>query len=963
MRAVIGRGFGFRALFTASISITALSFPLLGHAAPGDINSINTGQNISAGTYFNTPGSRTTFINPNGGLWLHSGDLVRGLESNINKVPDGNGGTLYFRAPGNVVRLDGNIDVSAVRNGALYTGNGGKVFVDSGYLFQNGNIFANGANGGLVQFNVGGLTVGANAQITAQGFGGNGGAINISSPGSIDIRSGAIIDASGKVSGSIDTNIINIEGGLVNNGAIIRANGAVGQDLKPNDGDSLVMAQNPQLANNPFPPPISAGNGTNDTATMANILWDTPGNAMFRGGVIRLVASGQTPSSNSIINGSQLLSSSEKSSLIGRNNFLVQSHNGDVWNQNAIVADGALAKNGGTIILSAARDVDNNLTVRALGGNSVNGIFNSSGSGVAGGNGGTIVVTALRNVNNLGSIQVNGGQGSNSRNVSLTTGNGRDANASVTGIAGAGGQGGVLAFNYTGSLRNTGALQAIGGKGGTGGHVNSVDFESSTLSNPNPVSRTRGTGGTGGTGGLGGLILFSGNGNPTGGGATTANGGQGGQGGNAWTEAHVNSNLGVPSAISIAIRGAGGKGGGAGTVISPTAGSFTSGQSFSAKAGGIGNTGNATAYKIVRFHGITTTSHTTSPIMLGSLTSGPNQTILNTRRNEYIRHQDAAILFSQNSGLGANSTTLTGRLADALLRTVGNPAGITGGTLSNAEQVSNFVIGGATPQSLTADLVNSNINPLFFDLNSLTISNNGSYTNNTLWTPGVHLVGPGFHDIEFAPGGGHISWLVNGSVTNNQIVMTRGLWSGGSTNVAATQDVVNNKDFINITSFKDLLSGFTVSGPEYESTHAGSLTLKAGHDVVNNATGKMESNLIFFDIHPQLAQNPPIDWPKFLNGAQIGATVNLFAGHSLINRGLIGADALTYRNGAVGGQNPALTIGGIVTGRHGSGSVVNTGTITANGNAFFSPNEADGPRFAKNIFPATTSFNGTVDIK
>jgi hypothetical protein len=32
----------------------------------------------------------------------------------------------------------------------------------------------------------------------------------------------------------------------------------------------------------------------------------------------------------------------------------------------------------------------------------------------------------------------------------------------------------------------------------------------------------------------------------------------------------------------------------------------------------------------------------------------------------------------------------------------------------------------------------------------------------------------------FTLGGGHISWLANGNISNSGIVMTRGLWSGGN---------------------------------------------------------------------------------------------------------------------------------------------------------------------------------------
>ncbi len=964
MTAVFTRTSPIYALLSAAVSLTALSIPITAVAAPGDVNSINTGRDITGGTYFNTPGSRTTFTNPSGGLWLHAGDLVRGLESSINKTPNGNGGTLYFRAPGNVVRLDGNIDVSAVRNGALYTGNGGKVFVDSGYLFQNGNVFANGSNGGLVQFNVGGMTLGSNAKITAQGFGGNGGSININSPGSVDLQTGSIVDTSGKVAGTIDTNIINIEGSVVNNQGIIRANGAFGQDLKPDNGDAQVMANNPQLANNSVPAPISAGNGTHDTATMSNILFEIPPNTAFRGGVIRLVAAGQDQPTADIINAadSAILSATDKSTLITRNATLTQNNIGDVLNRGSLVADGTLGKNGGTIILAAARNVVNSATIRALGGDGVDGVFSPNGSGANAGNGGTIVITAANAITNSGNIQANGGQGARSQNVSIVTGSGANAIANVNGTAGTGGQGGVLAFSSGGTLTNTGNLQANGGIGGNGGHGNSFDTEGATAGNPNPIARATTNAGNGGNGGRGGLILFSGNGNPSGGGSTSANGGQGGRGGNAWADAQASSNIGVPSAIAVSNKGAGGNGGLAGTVIAPNPGSFT-GQIFSAKNGGLGNSGSGASRQIAITNGVLATTTNNSPVAPGSATSGNNTAILATRRNDYISHEDTAILFSQNTGAGTNNVTMSGRLSDALVRTVNNPGGTNADALADAEGASNFIIASTTPQALDTDLVNANINPLFFNLNTLTVSNNGNFTNNMLWTPGVHLVGAGFHDLELAVGGGHISWLANGTITNNKIVITRGLWTGGSTHVAATQDVVNNSDFINIAPFKELLSGFSVTGPKYDSSHAGSLILKGGRDVINSNSGKLASNLIFFDIHPPLNQNPPIDWPRFLNGAQIGATLNLLAGRNLVNNGLVRADALTYRNGAIGGQNPALAIGGIVIGRSNTGATSNTGIVSAAGNAFFSPNEADGARFNQNIFPAATSFNGTVDLK
>lgn len=966
MRSVAKSALSFNAFISLSLTIglTTLSMPAA-NAGPGDVNSINDGRDIQGGTYFNTEGSRTTFQNSNGGgLWLHSGDLVRGLETDINKVPTGNGGSLYFRAPGNMVRLDGNIDVSAVRNGTLYTGNGGKVLVDSAYLFQNGNIFANGVNGGLVQFNVGGLTLGSNAIISAQGFGGNGGTVSINSTGTVDLQNGSVIDTSGKVIGTVDTNVINIEGSVVNNQGLIRANGQALADLKPDNGDSAVMTANPNLANNPVPGPITAGSGTGNTAVMQNALFEVPASADFRGGTIRLVATGQTNSTTNVVNSadSQMLSTTDKNNINGRNNQLVSQNEGDIFNRGALQADGALNKNGGTIIIAAARHVVNNATIRANGADSIDNIFDANNNGSNGGSGGTIVISAMDSINNSGTIMANGGRGSLARSFSINTGTGRDLNLVANNHAGNGGNGGVLAFSYGGTMTNTRSIQANGGLGGAGAHTNAFDTESG---NNNPVARATSVAGAGGTGGNGGLIVFSGNSNPTGSGGTiTANGGQGGRGGNAWADAQAFTTNSTPGAQSSATRGAGGNGGAAGNIVTPTPGTLASGQTISAKAGGLGSTGVANARRILVQNGTIISNVTDSTASTaGTAVTGNDTPILATRRNEYIRNEDTAILMSQAGGTGTTNTTLTGRLANSLIRSLSNPAGVSGDALSDSFSAHNLVIASTTPTTTLAnDVSNVNTDPKFFNLNTLTITNNGNIANGTLWTPGVHLVGEGFHDMEMSVGGGHISWLANGNITNNQIVMTRGLWSGGSINLAATQDITNNLDLINIVSNKALLSGFTVSGPLYDAAHAGSLTLKAGRDIINNSNGKMETNLIFFDIHPPLNQNPPIDWPKFLNSAQIGATVNLLAGRNLSNSGIIGADALTYRNGQAGANNPALTIGGIVIGRARTGTFTNTGTITANGNAFFSPNESDGPRFNTNTFPATTSFNGTLDL-
>lgn len=492
-----------------SISLAGMPFAIAG---PGGLNTINDGPTVQGGIYDNTPGSRTTFQNSSGGgLWLHSGQLVRGVETDANKMPTGNGGTLYFRAPENVIRLDGDIDVSAIRNGQAYTGNGGKVFVDSAYLFQNGNIYANGVNGGLLQFNVGGMTVGPNARITANGFGGNGGSINVNATGTVNIGKGSLIDTSGKVVGTFDTNVINIEGGVVNNAGLIRANGVASADFKPDNGDKSIMAAHPQLANNPVPGPITVGNGTHDTATMTNALFATPGNVTFRGGTIRLVATGQNESPKDLISQATYnqLSKAERG-MIDHDSADTK---GDVTNTGILEADGAFSKNGGTVIVSAAHDVTNKGYVLADGANAVNGIFDAHGNGAVGGNGGTISVNAMHKVSNSGLIAAFGGNGGDAKSIQASTGNGQVALAQVLGHAGRGGQGGLIAFSSP-SIENKGIVFANGGIGGTGGSAIAADTEASN--SVNPLAKATAIAGQGGTGGQGGLVVFSGDSNPTG---------------------------------------------------------------------------------------------------------------------------------------------------------------------------------------------------------------------------------------------------------------------------------------------------------------------------------------------------------------------------------------------------------------------------------------------------------------
>jgi hypothetical protein len=120
-------GWGF-ILLAASLTLSTVAL--------ADVNTVNDGPIVAGGTYLNTADGKTTFKNSaGGGLWLKSGSNIRGVEVNASGSLTNNGGTVHFYAPGNVVRLDGNIDVRGIRNSqGVYRGDGGKVFVDSAYI-------------------------------------------------------------------------------------------------------------------------------------------------------------------------------------------------------------------------------------------------------------------------------------------------------------------------------------------------------------------------------------------------------------------------------------------------------------------------------------------------------------------------------------------------------------------------------------------------------------------------------------------------------------------------------------------------------------------------------------------------------------------------------------------------------------------------------------------------------------
>lgn len=393
---------------TMVISIAAPAF-----AGPGDVNSVNDGHNVAGGTYYNTPGDKTTFINSGGtGLHLTAGNTVTGHEVSNSADPTGsltgNGGWVHFNAPGQVVRLDGNVNVAGFVNGMGVLGNGGKATVDAGYLYQNGHIFASGASGGVVQMNVGNMVMGQNASIDARGLTNAGGKVNIDSVGNFNMAKGAVIDTSGAVIGNYDTNVINISAGLVNLRGLVVANGynagQKGGEIRITSDTDLNIGHNG----------LVSANGANGCSNCD----PTPGGD---GGIVHLVAG------NNITN-----------------NGLVQANGGKGGNNNS-TAQGVIEQ------------LDDCETVEATVG----------GKGANGGNGGQIYVT-YNKLHNNGLLQAAGGNGGHGGNA-IALNPHATYHYAQGGQGGNGGDGGYIQLaGCSDCVRN---VDVDGGKAGKGGNA------------------------------------------------------------------------------------------------------------------------------------------------------------------------------------------------------------------------------------------------------------------------------------------------------------------------------------------------------------------------------------------------------------------------------------------------------------------------------------------------------------
>ncbi len=627
-----------------AFSITISSIPIPALAGPGDVNSVNNGQVVQGGTYYNTPGAKTTFQNTTGsGLWLKQGSTVRGLESDPLGNPNGNGGWLHFNAPGSVVRLDGNVNVNALMNGkGMFLGNGGRVTIDSAFLYQNGNIMANGVNGGMVQFNVGSAMFGPNARIEAKGFGngygygGYGGQISVNSPGVIDIQRGAVMDTSGRVIGTYDTNIINIEGGLINMQGVLRADGAIIDGQGSRGGTVRLVATGMSDVEC-----VNCAVSKVTDVTLTEVTLDSEGEDYDN-------------QSASLESSGNMFTDGDRSEILSRQNQLVNDMDGDIriggevsepmpypypgdgdgdydeytpmptaFSEVPEVEEGGIVSANGTngTMEEPYGDGDGDYEPMVFGDGDGDGDGDYARS-IDGRDGGTILFAAADDIENNGSVTANAGHG-------------------VAGYesAGHGGDGGTISFTAGDDIVNNALIAANGGNGASSydhdvdygeSYTNEDGLHAEAHAGPKPRRRKSGDGDgdgdydeqgymDGGHGGEGGVIAFSYGGDmenngehrgdvgldsgPGTHGVIQANGGDGGNGANATARAIANNKgegLDDVSASASATGGDGGHGGNGGLIVFAGMDNPTGHGSVEAIGGDGGRGGDATARAIAK---------------------------------------------------------------------------------------------------------------------------------------------------------------------------------------------------------------------------------------------------------------------------------------------------------------------------------------------------------------------------
>jgi hypothetical protein len=459
---------------------------------PNMLNTVNDGASIKGGTYFNTAGHDTLFTNSaKTGITLDAGQNIRGAEA-FNGAVTGNGGNIHIQAPDQVVRLNGNIDVRGflpknapgipgyMLPGSSFNGeynnpgpggNGGNVTIDAAYLFQNGNIYAGGYNGGHVQFNVGNMTMGPTSRIDATGGSwqwspaddnsqmytshGNGGTVNVHSNGDVSISKGAYITTAGE----------------------------------PNYDNTSAISNNIAIV----------GNAVN----MDGVLY--AGRAQYGGGKISLVANG--PSGDVNISKGAILQTEGGAITISSQHDINQSglilatgpstsilNSGD-----GFMAGGGLGQPGGAVTLTSSNVINNTGRIQSDGGNSGGGyplgadILDKSTipytgiqpPGFAGGNGGVITVTAP-SISNTGVIRAMGGAGVMQMHSDPAVVSG---NAIFSGNAG--GNGGQV--NFSSNPTGNGNVATFQGQGASTDYLKLFGASAPTIGTitaPNPAAST-----------------------------------------------------------------------------------------------------------------------------------------------------------------------------------------------------------------------------------------------------------------------------------------------------------------------------------------------------------------------------------------------------------------------------------------------------------------------------------------
>lgn len=347
----------------------ALSFGVSYADIPANIlNQTHDGAVINAGTYLNTAGHETTFTNTAGtGITLNAGSNIRGAEV-LNGALTGNGGNIHIQAPDQVVRLNGNIDVRGfLPSGATGNiGNGGNVTIDSAFLFQNGNIYAGGMNGGNVQMNVGGMTMGPTSRIDATGQGGLGGKVVINSTGDVSINKGAFINTTGSES---QVPLNSADETLYGNNIVI-----IGKGVNMNGS---LLAGHASYAD--FMPGGSISIKSTDPGSDVNV---------GQGAIVQADGGAITISSQRAINQNGSLLSNSGSDMIFT----------------GVDSIGTQGRNGGTISLNAVNSVNNTGRLQADGG------VGDNSAALTGGQGGVITISAPA-IANSGVIRAMGGNG------------------------------------------------------------------------------------------------------------------------------------------------------------------------------------------------------------------------------------------------------------------------------------------------------------------------------------------------------------------------------------------------------------------------------------------------------------------------------------------------------------------------------------------------------------------------